>query len=66
MPPEEPSDRKKAQKILVASAEEVAEVVDAISGATWNTRNTIMEDLFHDDLAAHGDAMPAYRPPGEL
>lgn len=42
----------------------VQETVDAVSGATWGTRNMIMEDLFFQDMADHGDAMPAYRPPG--
>lgn len=42
----------------------IQETVDAVSGATWGTRNRIMEGLFQQDLADHGDAMPAYRPPG--
>lgn len=42
----------------------VQETVDAVSGATWGTRNTIMEGLFRQDMADHGEAMPSYRPPG--
>ena len=45
-------------------ADRVAETVDAVTGATWTTRNTIMAQLFQADLAAHGDEMPAFRPPG--
>lgn len=42
----------------------VQETVDAVTGATWTTRNMIMEDLFYQDLEAHADQMPSYRPPG--
>lgn len=48
-----------------ASRDAIQETVDAVSGATWGARNVIMEGLFRQDLADHGDAMPAYRPPGE-
>lgn len=58
-------ERMQAQKIVIATDDEVAEVVDAITGATWNTRNTIMEDIFMADLAEHADAMPAYKPAGQ-
>lgn len=44
----------------------VQETIDAVTGATWGTRNTIMEGLFQKDLAEHGDQMPSYRPPGEV
>lgn len=55
---------------FVATASEgvrdvVQETVDAVSGATWGTRNMIMEDLFRQDMDDHGEAMPTYRPPGE-
>lgn len=59
------AERAQAQKIVIATDEEVAEVVDAITGAIWNTRNTIMEGLFMSDLAEHADAMPAYKPAGQ-
>lgn len=36
------AERARAQKIVIATDEEIADVVDAITGATWNTRNTIM------------------------
>lgn len=58
------AERAQAQKIVIATDEEVAEVVDAITGATWNTRNSIMEDIFMSDLSEHADEMPAYKPPG--
>lgn len=44
----------------------VQETVDAVTGATWTTRNMIMEDLFHQDLEEHAAEMPTYRPPGSL
>ena len=59
------AERARAQKIVIATDEEIADVVDAITGATWNTRNTIMEDLFMSDLSEHGDDMPVYKPPGQ-
>lgn len=59
------AERARAQKIVIAADEEIADVVDAITGATWNTRNTIMEDLFMSDLTEHGDDMPVYKPPGQ-
>lgn len=46
------------------AADRVAEAVDAVTGATWTTRNAIMARLFQADLAARGDEMPAFRPPG--
>lgn len=42
----------------------VQETVDAVSGATWGTRNMIMEGLFRQDMADHGDSMPKFKPPG--
>lgn len=47
-----------------SAADRVAETVDAVTGATWTTRNAIMARLFQEDLAACGDEMPAFRPPG--
>ena len=42
----------------------IQEVIDAVSGATWNTRNRIMEDLFEERLAASDGDMPTFAPPG--
>ena len=42
----------------------IEEVIDAVSGATWNTRNRIMEDLFKEELAASDGGMPTFAPPG--
>lgn len=42
----------------------IEEVIDAVSGATWNTRNRIMEDLFKEELAASDGDMPTFAPPG--
>ena len=47
------------------STEEVQKTVDAVSGATWGTRNRIMAGLFQRDLRTRGDDMPAFAPPGE-
>ena len=60
----EKKERAQAQKISIANAEEVAQVVDAITGATWNKRNTIMANLFQKDLQENKASVPAYRPPG--
>lgn len=40
------------------------DVVDAVTGATWDTRNRIMEDVFHERLAASEAPLPAFAPPG--
>lgn len=49
-----------------ASEDEVQELIDAVAGATWNTRNRIMEERFLASLD-HGGAkkVPAFKPPGE-
>ena len=57
--------REASQKLLIATDEEIAGVVDAITGATWNTRNSIMEGLFFDSLEEHAGEIPDYRPPGQ-
>ena len=44
---------------------EVQKTIDAVTGATWGTRNRIMAGLFQRDLRKHGDDMPAFAPPGE-
>ena len=47
-----------------ASARTVQDVVDAVTGATWSTRNRIMEGLFKEDLAAGAAGLPVFSPPG--
>lgn len=42
---------------------EVQKTIDAVTGATWGTRNRIMAGLFQRDLRKHGDDMPAFAPP---
>lgn len=42
----------------------IQEVVDAVTGATWSTRNRIMEDLFREDLNAGASNLPTFAPPG--
>ncbi len=44
---------------------EVRKTIDAMTGATWGTRNRIMAGLFQRDLRTRGDDMPAFAPPGE-
>ena len=46
-------------------SDEVRKTIDAVSGATWGTRNRIMAGLFQRDLRTRGDDMPAFAPPGE-
>ena len=49
-----------------ASDDEVRDLIDAIAGATWNTRNRIMEERFHASLDSGGaQKVPAFKPPGE-
>ena len=56
--------RVQEQKLFVATSEEVATVVDAVTGATWNTHNRIMANLFQQDLNKRAGPVPAYRPAG--
>lgn len=44
--------------------DDIQSVVDAVSGATWNTRNQIMEGLFFEDLETDPSSVPSCRPPG--
>ena len=49
-----------------ATEDEVQDLIDAVAGATWNTRNRIMEERFLADLDRAGGAkVPAFKPPGE-
>ncbi len=45
--------------------DEVQEVIDAVTGATWGTRNQIMEDMFHKRLDRDALSVPDFAPPGE-
>ena len=47
------------------SGKDVQRVVDAVTGATWNARNRIMESLFREDLAANAAGLPIFAPPGQ-
>lgn len=47
-----------------ARTRSIQEVVDAVTGATWSTRNRIMEDLFREDLNAGVSNLPTFAPPG--
>lgn len=47
-----------------ARTRSIQEVVDAVTGATWSTRNRIMEDLFREDLNAGASNLPTFAPPG--
>ncbi|MEG0418882.1 MAG: hypothetical protein RSB04_07365 [Gordonibacter sp.] len=40
------------------------DVVDAVTGATWGTRNRIMEGLFKEDLRAGAQGLPVFSSPG--
>lgn len=42
----------------------VQDVVDAVTGATWGTRNRIMEGLFKEDLRAGAQGLPVFSSPG--
>lgn len=57
-------ERMQAQKLVPPDEQDIQRVLDAVTGATWNTRNRIMEDLFEERRAANPDAVPIYRPPG--
>lgn len=46
--------------------DEVQEVIDAVTGATWGTRNQIMEDMFHRKLDRDASSVPTFAPPGEV
>lgn len=45
---------------------DVQEVIDAVTGATWGTRNRIMEDMFHKRLDQDASSVPTFAPPGEV
>ncbi len=57
-------DRAQSQKLSQVSQDEIAELVDAVTGATWNTRNAIMAERFRTQLASGAEGLPAFRPAG--
>ena len=57
-------DRAPSQKLATPSPDEIDEVIDAVTGATWGERNRIMEDRFAERLSENPDAVPAFSPPG--
>ncbi|WP_139653564.1 hypothetical protein [Raoultibacter phocaeensis] len=48
-----------------ASDDDVQDLIDAVAGATWSTRNRIMEERFHAALEKGSAKVPAFKPPGE-
>lgn len=44
---------------------DVQDLIDAVAGATWGTRNRIMEERFLSALEKGSQGVPAYKPPGE-
>ena len=48
-----------------ASVDEVQDLIDAVAGATWSTRNRIMEERFHSALEKGTAKVPTFKPPGE-
>lgn len=47
-----------------ASEDEVQDLIDAVAGATWSTRNRIMEERFLAALDKGESKVPAFKPPG--
>lgn len=47
------------------SKDAVQDLIDAVAGATWNTRNRIMEERFLAALDKGEAKVPAFKPPGE-
>lgn len=63
--PDAARDRASAQKLRGVGDDEVKKTIDAVTGATWGTRNRIMAGLFQRDMRKHPGDMPAFAPPGE-
>ncbi|MBC2888949.1 hypothetical protein [Gordonibacter massiliensis (ex Traore et al. 2017)] len=57
-------DRVRGQKLAPPTPDEISEVVDAVTGATWGERNRIMEARFAARLSEAPDDVPAFSPPG--
>ena len=55
-------DDRKAEKPASSFDDEVQEVIDAVTGATWGTRNRIMEDMFHKRLDQDASSVPLFAP----
>lgn len=47
------------------SVSDIQELIDAVSSATWDTRNRLMEDRFRKAIEADPQAVPRFNPPGE-
>ena len=58
--------RALSQKLASPSPDEIDEVIDAVTGATWGERNRIMETRFAARLNDNPAAVPAFSPPGTL
>lgn len=56
--------RVRNQKLAPPTPDEISEVVDAVTGATWGERNRIMEARFAARLSEVPDDVPAFSPPG--
>lgn len=56
--------RVRSQKLAPPTLDEISEVVDAVTGATWGERNRIMEARFAARLSEAPDDVPAFSPPG--
>ena len=61
---EDRDDRALSQKLATPTPDEIDEVIDAVTGATWGERNRIMENRFAERLSENTDAVPAFSPPG--
>ncbi len=47
---EDRDDRALSQKLATPTPDEIDEVIDAVTGATWGERNRIMENRFAERL----------------
>ena len=61
---EDRDDRALSQKLATPTPDEIDEVIDAVTGATWGERNRIMENRFAERLSENPDTVPAFSPPG--
>lgn len=58
------SSQSSSYKTSLAPSKEVQDLVDAVSGATWQTRNQILEQRFLHQLDSEEADVPSFRPPG--
>lgn len=63
-PAGEPGGEEASGEDAPVRTRSIQEVVDAVTGATWSTRNRIMEDLFREDLNVGASNLPTFAPPG--